>query len=204
MLNTAWRLARRRRNPERGQSLVEFALVFPIFMLLIIGLVEFAVMFSVMLNVNYASRDAALLAAEVGAVPYGDCIILQTLDTALEGPTHLSEIKEVRIFWADTNGVEKTGGKANVYAYGGVGTTCGLPDGTTLTVPYTATALNYPTNTRCTTLAGCGLLHPVPDTIGVSIEFHHNWLTPLPNLVTLPVNGITFTRSNTMQMEPVL
>lgn len=184
--------------------MVEFALVFPIFMLLIIGLVEFALTFSVMLNVNYASRDAALLAAEVGAVPYADCIILQTLDNALDGATHLSEIQEVRIFWADPNGAEKPG-KANVYAYGGVGTSCGLPDGTTLKVPYTATALNYPTNVRCTVLAGCGALHPAgPDTIGVLIAFHHNWLTPLPNLVTLPVNGITFNRSNTMQMEPVL
>ena len=49
-----------------------------------------------------------------------------------------------------------------------------------------------------------GRSHPGLDTIGVSINFHHDWLTPLPNLVQVPPNGVTFDRSNTMRMEPVL
>lgn len=196
------RLVRRRRDPEKGQSLVEFALVFPIFILLFIGLIEFAVLFSIILNVNYASRDAALIAAEVGDGLGGDCVILSTMDQALEGPTSRSEIEEVRIFWADANGVEKPN-EANIYTRGGVGTSCTFADGSTVTVPYTAVALNYPAAERCSTLAGCPG-HPGLDTIGVAIEFHHDWLTPLPNLVSVPPTGITFTRSNTMRMEPIL
>lgn len=193
-----WR--QRRRDEERGQSLVEFALIFPIFILLLIGLIEFAVVFSVILNVNYASRDAALMAAEVGDASGADCLILQRLDTAINGATSHNQITQVRIFWADANGNELA---ADVYTAGG-STSCVLGDGSTLTVAYTAGAQNYPEASRCTIVAGCGGSHPTLDTIGVSIQYHHDWLTPLPNLVSVPATGLNFTRSNTMRMEPVL
>jgi Flp pilus assembly protein TadG len=196
-------VARRRRghpNAERGQSVVEFALIFPVFILLVIGLIEFAVTFGIMLNVNYASRAAALLAAEVGNRTGADCIILNAVDESLSGVSNKAEIEEIRIYWADANGVELA---ANVYERGGP-TTCTFSSGTTLTVPYTSILLNYPDAVRCTVLAGCGGAHDGLDTIGVTIEFHHSWLTPLPNLVQVPPAGLTFTRSNTMRMEPTL
>lgn len=199
----------RRGRGERGQSLVEFALIFPIFILLFIGLIEFSVTLSVMLNVNYASRDSALLSAEVGDAAGADCLILKRLDAALGGgAAHHSGIQQVRIFWADANGNEIA---ANAYSEGGLGTTCILADGSTASVPFTAVpgGLNYVETDRCTVLAGCGVdaqgrSHPGLDTIGVSILFHHDWLTPLPNLVSVPPNGVTFDRSNSMRMEPVL
>ena len=191
----------RRRDGERGQSLVEFALIFPFFVLLLIGLIEFAVVFSIILNVNYASRDSALMAAEVGDASGADCLILQRLDSALNGATSHDQILSIRIIWADANGNEIL---ADVYTEGG-STSCILGDGSTLTVPYTAGAQNYPESDRCTIVAGCGGAHAGGlDTIGVTIEYHHDWITPLPNLVTVPATGLTFTRSNTMRMEPVL
>ena len=205
---TRWMRARRE-DGARGQSLVEFALIFPIFILLLIGLIEFSVTLSVMLNVNYASRDSTLLSAEVGDTTGADCLILKRLDTALGGgAAHHSGIEQVRIFWADANGNEVA---ANVYTEGGLGTTCTLADGSTATVPYTAVpgGLNYVNTDRCSVLAGCGLYsqgrsHPGLDTVGVAISFHHDWLTPLPNLVQVPPNGVTFDRTNSMRMEPVL
>ena len=203
------RMRDRRARGERGQSLVEFALIFPIFILLFIGLIEFSITLSVMLNVNYASRDSALISAEVGDALGADCLILQRLDKALGGgAAHHSGIQQVRIFWADANGNEIA---ANAYNEGGLGTTCTLADGSTASVPYTSVpgGLNYLEVDRCTVLAGCstdsqGRLHSGLDTIGVSIIFHHDWLTPLPNLVSVPPGGVTFDRSNTMRMEPVL
>lgn len=186
---------------ERGQALVEFALMFPIVVLLFIGLVEFAVTFSIILNVNYASRDAALMAAEVGNDPGADCVILSTLDGALVGVSNKAEIQQVRIFWADANGAELA---ANVYTRGG-STTCTYSSGTTVSVPYTLQpGADYPDSQRCTVVAGCSLTHPGLDTIGVSISFHHDWLTPLPRLVQIPPSGVTFTRANAMRMEPRL
>jgi Flp pilus assembly protein TadG len=195
------RLGRRpRRDHESGQSLVEFALVFPIFILLIIGLVEFSVMFSIMLNVNFASRDAALLAAELGDQTGGDCAILAKVDSSMSAITNKDEVQEVRIFQSDANGAELA---ANVYSRGG-STTCVLPGGVNLTVPYTQQSATYPEAQRCTIVLGCGGSHPTLDTIGVAIEFHHTWLTPLPNLVQVEPFGVTFQRSNAMRMEPEL
>ncbi len=175
--------------------------MFPIVMLLFIGLVEFAVAFSIILNVNYASRDAALMAAEVGNDPGADCVILKTLDGALIGVSNKSEIQQVRIFRADANGHELA---ANVYTRGGT-TSCTYANGTTVSVPYTLQpGATYPDSQRCTVVAGCSPSHPSLDTVGVSITFHHGWLTPLPNLAQIPPGGLTFTRTNTMRMEPRL
>jgi hypothetical protein len=179
----------------------EFALIFPIFILLFIGLIEFAVTFGIMLNVNYASRAAALIAAEVGNRNGADCIILERLDQSLSGVSNHEEIEEVRIYWADGDGSELA---ANVYVRGGP-TLCHYASGANIEVPYELVGSEgYEDITRCPVLAGCPPAHPELDTIGVSIEFHHNWLTPLPNLVTVPPAGLTFTRSNTMRMEPTL
>ncbi len=60
-----------------GQTLVEFGLVFPIFVMLLLGLVEFSFVFNAVLAVNYSTRDAALAAAEAGDAGGADCIILE-------------------------------------------------------------------------------------------------------------------------------
>lgn len=59
----ARRRARARRRGSRGQSLVEFALVFPIFILLLAGMIDFGLgLFQYMTLIN-ATRDGARLAA---------------------------------------------------------------------------------------------------------------------------------------------
>jgi Flp pilus assembly protein TadG len=54
------RLARRSRC--RGQSMVEFALVFPLFVLLLAGMVDFGIGLYSYMTVNNAARDGARLA----------------------------------------------------------------------------------------------------------------------------------------------
>ena len=154
------RLGRNRPDREHGQSLVEFALIAPIFLMLVVGLIEFAVAFSVQLNVNYASRDAALLAAEAGSGAGADCIILRAVEKDLGSPSDKTSIQQVRVYWASPNGVEKA---ANIYSRSGT-TSCTLADGTTVTVPYSASSTAYPESSRCTYLAGCGGTRPArPD-----------------------------------------
>lgn len=188
---------------ERGQSLVEFALILPIFLTLIIGLMEFSVAFAVQLNVNYASRGAALLAAEAGAGQGADCVILADIDRVISSPSRRQNIQQVRVFWSDAAGAEK-GGAANVYARTG-STSCTLVDGTTLTVPYSLIgAAGYPESARCSVVAGCTGGHPTVDLVGVTIAYRHTWITPLPQIVTLPLGGFDITRSNAMRMEPIL
>ncbi len=188
---------------ESGQALVEFALIFPIFMLLVIGMIEFAVAFGVQLNINYASRDAALLAAEAGNGQGADCVILANIESTVSSPSNKTAISQVRVYWSDGNGVEKPG-RVNVYTRSS-STSCTLQDGTVLTVPYSISGIpGYPETDRCAVLAGCPGGHPSVDQIGVTITYQHRWMTPLPSIVTLPVGGVTVTRSNAMRMEPIL
>ena len=82
-----------RRHPERhqrGQSLVEFALVFPIFFVLLMGLIEFGLVFNALLSINFASRDASLIAAEAGNAVCSDCVILKKVEDSIGSPASTS------------------------------------------------------------------------------------------------------------------
>jgi Flp pilus assembly protein TadG len=54
---------RRGRASSRGQSLVEFALVFPLFILLVAGMIDFGMGLYSYMTINNAARDAARLGA---------------------------------------------------------------------------------------------------------------------------------------------
>jgi Flp pilus assembly protein TadG len=184
--------------------MVEFALILPIFLVLIIGLMEFSLAFNSLLGINFASRDAALLAAEAASDAGADCIILDSIESDVNAPADAAHIGEVRIYWATDTGGVMPGNPVNVYRRTG-STTCSLPDGVTMTVPYSLVgAAGYPESMRCDVLAGCGGAHDTVDTIGVQITYTHGWITPLPNIVTLGGSGFEFTHSNAMRMEPSL
>lgn len=188
---------------ERGQSAVEFALVFPIFILTIVGMLEFVMAFNALLSINFASRDAALLASEAASDSGADCIVLNSIESDVNPPALGSRITQVRVYWSDQNGVERTP-YANVYARTG-STTCTYPDFSELTVPYSLVgSAQYPETDRCDVLDGCpgSPSHSGLDTIGVSITYEHLWITPLANLVTFGGDGFEFTHSNAMRMEP--
>ncbi len=50
---------RRRRNGEDGQALVEFALVLPILLLLLLGIAQFGMLFYTYIDLTSATRDGA-------------------------------------------------------------------------------------------------------------------------------------------------
>ena len=181
---------------DQGQTLVEFALVFPLFLTILIAIVEFAFVFNAILATNYASRDAALLAAEAGNTLGADCSVLQAVDSDLGMPADPGQIQQVEIFHASASGVQID--SATVYTRTG-SYDCTLPDGTAVTLPYTLGVDGYPVASRCNVLAGCSgqpLAH-----VGVRVTYRHTWRTPF---------GTTFgpfmdvIRSNSMRMEPIL
>jgi hypothetical protein len=96
---------------------------------------------------------------------------------------------------------------ANVYSRSG-STTCAYPDGSSVTVPYSASGTNdYPESVRCNVVGGCPGFAPTRstvDTIGVRITYAYEWTTGLPGLIGLGGTGYTFSTANTMRMEPVL
>lgn len=62
-------------NKRKGQSMVEFALVLPILILLLVGIFEFGQMFNAYLQINHASREGARTAALRGT----DAEVIQTV-----------------------------------------------------------------------------------------------------------------------------
>ena len=179
-----------------GQTLVEFALVIPLFLSILIAIVEFAFVFNAILATNYAARDAALLAAEAGNTLGADCVVLQAVENDMGMPANPAQIQQVEIFRTSAAGDQM--GSATVYARTG-SFSCGLPDGTTVNLPYTLQTDGYPVASRCNVLVGCSgqPLHHV----GVRVAYRYTWRTPF---------GTTFgpyldvVRSNSMRMEPVL
>ena len=213
----------RSRATSRGQTLVEFAFVFPLFLTLLLGLIEFAFVFNAILAVQFATQNSALIAAEIGDTPgtagnlsVADCAILQEVERDLTPPAQRSQIQTVDIIWADELGASMGAGTATTTTYTRSGSSnCIFPDGTSGTVPYgSPSPNNYPPVARCNylvpTVAACpataGITHSGgPDFISVRINYTHIFKTPLGTFVNSGgSSSLTFSRSNTVRMEPVL
>ena len=214
------------RARERGQGIAEFALVWPIFVICVMAVIEFGVAFNNVLTVNYASRNAALLGAEAGNNGCSDAIMLQSIENDVANPADRNRITQVTIYYSNQNGQQiADGGLGGSNTY--VRNTSGSPlqctfNGTLVSVPYQLSgSLGYPTADRCNILAGCTSSPPSPatgggshatlDTIGVRINYNYRFITPLSAAIGL-LQGSgnfgggnwTFTQSNQMRMEPVL
>jgi Flp pilus assembly protein TadG len=188
---------------DKGQTLVEFALVFPIFFVLLMGMIEFGLVFNALLSINFASRDGSLIAAEAGNASGADCIILDKIERSIGAPASTKRITEVRIYKADKNG-NQVGSAVNVYLRTGT-TTCTMSGGAPpVTVPYTLTgSAGYADVTRCNVQGGCGGSGGV-DTIGVKVTYSYTPFTPLGSFIGIGSTTYTLVESNAMRMEPVL
>ena len=180
---------------------MEFALALPLFFTIMLGIIEFAFAFNAILAINFASRNAALYAAEGGSEAGTDCIVLRSIEADVRAPANPNRITQVEIYQADRNGAMV--GSATVYLRGG-STTCTYAGGTEVTVPYTLDADGYPEADRCNILVGCSPAHPSLDLVGVKISYLHVWVTPLRSFVGGDPGGLRFDRSNATRMEPVL
>lgn len=197
---------RARMRHSRGQSLVEFALVFPIFLIVIIAFIEFAFAFSTLNSLNFVARDIAQYAAEAGNQQGSDCSTLTLLEKELSASTSPSGLTGVLIYWSDGNGNIVN---ANADQYSRTGSmTCTDVNGVSQTLPYTVVSATYTATSRCTVLLGCpsppaAVNHPTLDTIGVRLTYVYSWKTPLASLLTF-TSAPTFTSTQQVRMEPVL
>jgi Flp pilus assembly protein TadG len=60
-----------RRDSEKGATLVEFAFVFPLLMLLLFGIIEFGRLITTFVTVSTASREGARYGTAIGVGPNG-------------------------------------------------------------------------------------------------------------------------------------
>lgn len=171
--------------------------MFPIFLTLLIGFIEFVFVFNGVLATDLATRGAALAATEGGTDSRTDCAVLKSIEDDFSAPTSRADIQVVEIYEAASTGEHL--GPLTRYTHGGT-FVCRLLDGTVLTLPYTRTIDGYPAADRCTALRGCGGT-PSVDHVGVRVVYRHTWRTPFPNLIA---SGpwLDIERSNVMRMEP--
>ena len=186
----------RMRGRDEGQAFVEFALLLPLIVLIVIGLMEFGMFLNSRNAVEFASRDGSMLAAEGGNAIGTDCVVLDKIERDIVSPARNIRIQTVTIYWSDRNG-DQVSNNANIYTRSGT-TTCNFGGGQTLAVPYTLTTANYLEGARCDVLAGCGGSHPGLDTVGVKVTYQHRWITTLVQ----QTGTITFTVASATRLEP--
>ena len=181
-----------RRRKERGAALVEAAIVFPVLILVVVGILELGLVFKDYLTVSYLSREGARIGALAGDDLEADCAILRGIGE-LATLSDLERIGDIQIFKADPG----TGaqGLTNVghYVPGRDPTICTVPadpsvDGWTIDTP-----ISWDPSTRQATVGSQPL-----DIIGVRVLLTHQWITGLP-----PFNGDAQVDESTItRLEP--
>ena len=78
---------------EKGQSMVEFALILPILLLIILGTIQFGIIFSSQIAVTNAAREGARVAAVGGS----DSLILTRVQNSLGGHIFIDPISQSNI-----------------------------------------------------------------------------------------------------------
>jgi Flp pilus assembly protein TadG len=201
------RLLRRtilRRPNSNGQALVEFAFVFPLFIVLLVAVIEYGFLMNANLASSYATRDASLIAAEAGNANGADCAVLKKIEDDIDGPSDPNNITQVQIYWADPATGAIKSGNVDTYTRSATPTLPCTVGGVSFNLNYGASpTLLYPEANRCNVNNGCPG-HPGLDTIGVQITYNYQWHTPLKSLLGFAGSGWTIVKANAMEMEPVL
>ncbi|HYN48434.1 MAG TPA: TadE family protein [Candidatus Nanopelagicales bacterium] len=178
---------RPRRATGRGQAIVEFALILPLFLILLMGMLEFGIVFDHRNAMAYAVREGARVGASLGnggSQPSAvNPAILAAVQRGLTDPILVENITSIEVFQADTWG-QPVAGKIDAFDRDG------NPIG----------AAGWPATSRVPGLNG--------DSIGVRVVYDFRPQTPLGNLLGLFINGnppyttIRMTDKTVMKLEP--
>ncbi len=194
-------LAMRPRRAERGQGMVEFAMIIPVFLLILLGLLEFGFVFDEQMTLAYGTREGARSGAAFGSgnsttLPCADVDknVVAAVQRVLKGPGSrvvLASSTQIQLFRATASG-GIAGGAVNTWSYSpGSGP---LVDGTAL--DFSQTSFNWNACGRKTD----GTVGSPPDSIGVSIVHTYQFVTPLASVMgffgpngtaTLPISDRT-------------
>ena len=182
---------RRRREDERGATLVEFTIVAMLLFLLLFGIIEFGLAFRDWLTVSSASRAAARVGSAAGTDPSADILVLEAVEAAMTA-SDVSSIREVWIYKATDNGGVAGGGTTNRYSPrpgGGCGwAPCPDPDG-----GFSGYGGGWAPESRNVSVGPGQDL----DLLGVRIIFEHEWITGFIG------DGVsTWTDDAVMRLEP--
>ncbi len=193
------------RSPKRGQGLVEFALILPAFMILLLSLLEFGFVFAHHQGVEYATREGARTAAALangqnnqngspGATTCStiDNQVIAAVQRVITGKGSLvvlANVSQIRIYkYDDTTGAPMTG-YINVWTPGAGP----VVDGTALKFKWTSGSWNACARENDTS----------PDSVGVDLTYSYQLSTGLGSLLKwVGITSITMTDSTVMVLNP--
>ena len=173
--------------------MVEFTMVFMIFMTIVVSLLEFSFVLTVKIGITNTAQDAVQMASQAGNIASADFQILRLVEKDVSLPMNQSKIVSVEIFKTDSYGVTNLGEDK----YTRDGGPYKNPSDTTQIVPYTQGTHTYLPAIRQ------NVVSKGVDYIGVIITYQYSWVTPLPNLVGLGSSGVKFVQSSVSRMEPI-
>jgi Flp pilus assembly protein TadG len=172
---------------DRGATLVEASLVFPILILIVMGTLEIGLAFKDYLTVSYVSREGARLGGLAGDDPDADCSILVGIGNIVTS-ADLARIDEIQIYKADDGTGAQGLTNTATYNVGKDPTVCNVPS--TAADGWTINPINWSPTSRQTTVGSDAL-----DIIGVRVILTRSWVTNFPPFRgTFEVNETTLTR----------
>ena len=173
-------------DKNRGATMVEAALIFPLMILMTVTLLELGLAFKDFLTVSFTARDAARVGALAGNDPEADCDIIQSIVAGF-GASNLQGV-DIHIFKANESTGDPVVGKVNTWTLkpSGDPTTC-------LALDWTINE-QWPSTTRQVNVGPTTKL----DILGVTLDTTHTWVTGLP-----PWRGtIDVSRTALQRVEP--
>jgi Flp pilus assembly protein TadG len=184
------RLRGTRRTRERGQAMVEFTMVLPLFLVILLGTVEYGAAIDHRTAMAYAVREGARVGASLGkggATPNAvDPAIIAAVQRGLTDPILMENIEWIEIYKVDPTTNLQVTGKVNRYDRNG-------------TLVGTA---GWAASTRVQGLGTNG------DSLGVRVRYNFRPITPLAGLISFTFGGgppyttMPMTDSAVMHLEP--
>ncbi len=205
--------ARPRLSPDlhdvRGQSLVEYAMTVPVFLIILLGILEFGFAFSHHMTMEYSTREGARTAAalnngtdQISCNGLNDDNVdnqviaaVQRVLTAAGSQVSLADVQSIHIYKASSTGKEPSIGSVNIWVPGASPSTVG---GQQLLFNRTQHAWDACGRDN----KSSGVSDPV-DSVGVSMTYTYHFVTPLSSLLGLVGAGqLTMSDHTVMALNP--
>lgn len=189
----------------RGQSLVEFAVLVPVFLMILLGMLEYGIMFNRHITIEYSTREGARTGAALangggargcaaGQSPNAASVdpqIIAATERVLKASgssVNMSLVSQIRIYKAAADGTP-VAGKVNTWTYSaGAGP---VVDGEALDYVQSGAA----GWTACSRDNGS-----TPESLGVAVTYRYDMTTPLAGL--LGITSLTINDKTVMALNP--
>jgi hypothetical protein len=194
----------RSRRGKRGQGMVEFAILVPAFLIVLFGMLEFGLVFSHHLTLEYATREGARVGSALGngtsqapctqiagqpePVDWVVIAAVQRVLTSPGSPVVMGNVSSVHIYKSDASGNETS---TNVWLPGGDGKAVdGVP------LQFHQTTFGWACASRKKSPIGSA------DSIGVSLTYDYQSVTPLGLILKLGNGKLSITDRTVMALNP--